>query len=213
MKKFAIAFVMFAALLCNARSMKADPLYTINFTFESYDGTASAYGNLSGFLTWLSNPSDLNLFEVEEGFLSLSVNAPGPFITTASDTVIADGLLEFDNSGLELTVQTDSFGQDCAICFVVPESPSVGGGLIYLNLEVSGAGGLYSGDFDAEVGPDSVPYGIEGTFTLTGQVGNYDLTTGQVITPEPSPWLLLASGLVVIGLLLHRRSHLAANVL
>ena len=49
-------------------------------------------------------------------------------------------------------------------------------------------------------GSEGYFYETDGTLTLSGQAGAYDLT------PEPPSWLLLGSGVILLGFLFYRRS-------
>jgi hypothetical protein len=221
MQRPTLAVVVFVSLLGFAGSAKAD---TIEFSFVStpnLNGTyVDAWGTLTGILSWSTNPADLNLFLVDDGLNSGSItvvsNVPPsptlpahypqtPELNGSSDMNGSHGGYEFVNSPAGITVSNAS-NQLCNVCFQMPGNPADGGDFYFI-INASGLNGEPgNSDIDATNDGFGYAYAIGGTLTLDGQVGAYDLT------PEPPSWLLLASGIALLGFMFYRRPTAVAHL-
>jgi hypothetical protein len=211
MKRPAVAFVVFVALLGVAGSAKAD---TLDFSFISTPNSAGTYvdafGTLTGNVTYLNDPTDENVLLVNAGTITVVSNVPptpfdpsGPTPRTpelnGSSDIGFGGSFLFSNTSAGVNVANGPTGA-CWVCFDMPGNPADGGDFDFeiIATGVNGApdnseiiaGGNGIGDYQ---------YTTDGTLTLYGQVGNYDLT------PEPPSWLLLGSGIALLGFLFYRR--------
>jgi hypothetical protein len=218
MQRPTLAFVVFVSLLGLAGSAKAD---TIDFSFVStpnIDGTyVDASGILTGDLTYSTDPADLNAFAVSSGTITVVSNIqPSPFVpgnypltpelNGSSDTSYSNGGYVFRSSPAGITV-SDMAGQPCNVCFLMPGNPADGGDFTFV-IDASGLNGA-AGNSEivaSDGGSEGYFYETDGTLTLSGQAGAYDLT------PEPPSWLLLGSGVILLGFLFYRRSAAAPQV-
>lgn len=213
MKRPAVAFVVFVALLGVAGSAKAD---TLDFSFISTPNSAGTYvdafGTLTGNVTYLNDPTDENVLLVNAGTITVVSNVPptpfdpsGPIPRTpelngSSDISVSGSGFLFSNSSAGVNVADVGYAI-CDVCFSMQGNPADGGDF-YFEIIASGVNGTpnNSSIVASDGGNHDYLYTTDGTLTLYGQVGNYDLT------PEPPSWLLLGSGIVLLGFLFYRRS-------
>ena len=210
MQRPTLALVAFVSLLGFAGSAKAD---TIDFSFVSTPNSSGTYvdasGTLTGSLTWSTNPADVNVFLETGGTITAVSNVPpSPFVqgkyplipelNGSSDLGGSSGGFQFSNSPNGIIVS--SIGTlDDGVDFYMPGEDNVGGKFFYV-IDASGLNGA-PGNSEIIATDDgfSFYYQTSGTLTLSGQVGAYDLT------PEPPSWLLLGSGVVLLGYFFYRR--------
>lgn len=215
MQRPTLAFVVFASLLGLAGNAKAD---TIEFSFVStpnINGTfVDASGTLTGFLTYSNSadPADLNVLAVGSGTINVvsnippTPNVPGnypqtPELNGSSNDSFGLGGYVFANSPGGITVSDTSNGS-CNVCFLMPGNPADGGNFTFA-IDASGLNGAPGNSeiVASDGGNEGYYYETGGTLTLSGQVGTYDLT------PEPPSWLLLGSGVALLGFMFYRRSE------
>jgi hypothetical protein len=209
-----LAFVGFVSLLGFAGRAKAD---TIDFTFVSTPNSSGTYvdawGTIPGNVTYgnSADPADLNVLVTNSGAtLTVVSNVPPspdpngegtyPLTPELNGSALyggSGGYFQFSNSPNGIVVSNTQR----PMTFFMPGNPD-NGGPYFLYISVSGVNGaannsqLIAGDQGN--GPEE--YFTDGTLTLYGQVGAYELT------PEPPSWLLLASGVALLGFMFHRRS-------
>ena len=121
-----------------------------------------------------------------------------PELNGSSDLGGSSGGFQFSNSPNGIIVS--SIGTlDDGVDFYMPGEDNVGGKFFYV-IDASGLNGA-PGNSEIIATDDgfSFYYQTSGTLTLSGQVGAYDLT------PEPPSWLLLGSGVVLLGYFFYRR--------
>jgi hypothetical protein len=209
-KRLAITFIVLVASFGVGRSAKADSV-TFTFTGANSAGYIDARGTLTGYMTWLSDPAVLNLFEVDSGTITVTSNiAPTPWPSSDtgdnkipefngnSDTSLSRGGFILSNSAGGVTLET--YGGEFGVCFEMPGNPADGGSFIFA-IDAFGVNGTTgnAGVVGTDDGTVGYLYGLPGTLTVYGQLGDYDLT------PEPSSWLLLGSGAILLGFLIYRR--------
>ncbi len=208
-----LAFAVFVSLLGFAGSAKAD---TLEFSFVStpnINGTyVDASGTLTGYLNYSTNPGDLNTLVVTGGTITVVSNVPAtpnvpgnypqtPELNGSSDTSWSNGGYVFVSSPAGIVV-SDAFAEpECNVCFLMPGNPADGGDFTF-SIDVSGLNGAPGNSeiVASDGGAEGYYYAADGTLTLSGQAGAYDLT------PEPPSWFLLGSSVVLLGLMLRRRS-------
>lgn len=213
MKRAVLAGVVFVALLGVAGSAKAD---TIDFSFISTPNAAGTYvdafGTLTGNVTYLDDPADQDLLMVDSGTITVvsnisptPLNASGPLPRTpqlngSSQQSFSDGGFVFSNTSSGVSVSHVGY-DDCDVCFHMRGSPADGGGFTFA-IDPSGLNGAPGNSeiIASDGGANDYLYETGGTLTLSGQVANYALT------PEPPSWLLLGSGILLLGFLFYRRS-------
>jgi len=221
MKRLAIVFIVLAAGFGGVRSAKAD---TVTFTFISAPDSAGTYidatGTLTGSMTYFTDPTDLNLFMVDSGTVTVTSNLtpspwPGdpaqgkiPEFNGYSDTSYSKGGWVLSDP-LGMGVNLLSWPFEFGVALQMPGNPADGGDFT-LGIEASGINGTANnativGTDDGAVG---YYYGLQGTLTVDGQLGSYDLTP----TPEPSSWLLMGSGVLFLGLLVYQKPRTALMV-
>jgi len=209
MQRRTLAVVVFVSLLGVAGSAKAD---TIGFSFVSapnINGTyVDASGTLTGILTF-SDPGDFNVLVTQSGGTITVVsnippspdpNGEGTFPLTPElngSGVGGAGYFQFNNSPNGIIVSDGHF----PLSFGMPGNPA-DGGPFDIHIFVSGLNGTANNSefiaSDDGNGPDQ--YITDGTLTLYGQVGAYDLT------PEPASLLLLGSGVALLVFMVYRKS-------
>jgi hypothetical protein len=213
MNRPALAVAVFVALLGVAGSAKAD---TIDFSFISTPNAAGTYvdafGTLTGNITYLDDPADLDLLMVDAGTITVvsnvsptPSNASGhlprtPQLNGSSNRSFSNGGFVFNNSSTG--VNMSHVGYDgCDVCFSMPGNPADGGGFTFA-IDPSGVNGVLGNSeiIASDGGANDYLYTTGGTLTLSGQVADYALT------PEPPSWLLLGSGVVLLAFLFYRRS-------
>jgi len=211
MQRPTLALVVFVSLLGLAGSAKAD---TIDFRFVStpnINGTyVDASGTFTGDLTYSTNPADLNTLAVSSGTITVVSNIPPspngsgifdltPELNGSSDICFSSGIFEFSNSPNGIIVSSRQIPSN-QVGFYMPGNPTDGGEFDF-DIDASGVNGTANNSqiiaTDDGNGPDQ--YITDGTLTLSGQVGDYDLT------PEPPSWLLLGSGVALLGFMFYRR--------
>ncbi|HSY37700.1 MAG TPA: hypothetical protein VK814_18240 [Acidobacteriaceae bacterium] len=213
MQRPTLALVVFVSLLGVAGSAQAD---TISFSFVSTPNSSGTYvdasGTVTGTLTYFSNPADLNVLLQNGGTITTVSNIPpSPFVegkyplipelNDSSNISSSNGGFQFNNSPDGIIVT--SFGGGAA--FYIPGKDFEGGDF-YFEIEASGLNGAPgNGEIVATDDGFSFYYVTDGTLTLSGQVGAYDLT------PEPPSWLLLGSGVALLGFMFYRRPMAAQH--
>ncbi|MGD0648456.1 MAG: PEP-CTERM sorting domain-containing protein [Acidobacteriaceae bacterium] len=212
MQRPTLALVVFVSLLGLAGSAKAD---TISFSFVSTPNSSGTYVDASGTFTGVIAPSpypaELSDFVLSGGTITVVSNVPPtpsvpysypqtPELNGSSDASLGSGVFEFSNSPNGIIVSTFCCSLN-QVGFLMPGNPAYGGGFVF---EIN-ASGLNGAPGNSEIvagdggnGPDL--YVIDGTLTLSGQAGPYDLT------PEPPSWFLLGSGVALLGFMFLRRS-------
>jgi hypothetical protein len=205
MKNALVGLVGLVVLLGVAGRAKAD---TIDFTFVSTPNSGGTYvdasGTLTGNITYLNNPADQDILFVNSGMITVVSNvpptpyAPGvhpltPELNGNSTTNASGGGFLFANSPGGIVV-SDVGNSPCDVCFVMPGDPADGGDFTF-SIEAIGINGASD---NAEIiasdgGNHGYLYETTGTLTLSGQVADYQLT------PEPPSWLLLGSGVMLLG--------------
>ena len=212
MKNAVIGLMGFVALLAVAGRAKAD---TIEFTFVStpnVDGTyVDASGTFIGNVTYYNNPADQDLLLVNGGTITVVSNVPPtpfdpsipgprtPELNGSSNTAYGGSYL-FTHTAGGVDVTNGPTGV-CYVCFLMPGNPADGGDFD-LYFVVSGVNGALGNSelVASDEGNHDYLYTTDGTLTLYGEVGNYQLT------PEPSSWVLLASGVMLLGFVAYRRT-------
>ena len=212
MQRRTLAVVVFVSLLGVAGSAKAD---TIEFSFVSTPNSSGTYVDAWGTVTGAvanagpAYPGDLNTLVMADGTITVVSNIPPspdpngegifpltPELNGSSDLGFSSGYIVFSNSPNGIIVSsTDPVG------FYMPGNPADGGPFAFY-IFASGVNGTANNSYIIATndgnGPDQ--YITDGTLTLYGQVGAYDLT------PEPPSWLLLGSDVALLGFMFQRRS-------
>jgi hypothetical protein len=209
MQRSTVALVVFASLLGLAGSAKAD---TIDFSFVStpnINGTyVDASGTFTGNVTWSTNPSDLNVFVVSDGTITVVSNIPPspngsgtnsliPELNGSSDSAYSSGVFQLNNSPNGIIVSSSGHPAD-QVGFDMPGNPADGGGFSF-DIDASGVNGAPGNSSIVATDDGSYLYSTDGMLTLDGHVGAYDLT------PEPPSWLLLGSGVVLLGFVFYKK--------
>ncbi len=224
MQRPTLALVVFVLISGLAGSAKAD---TIDFTFVSTPNSSGTYvdasGALTGNLTWSTNPADLNVLVLNGGISGGTITVvsnipPSPFVPGAhflipelngsSDLSSSYGAFQFNNSpggiivssvgtGVAAFVLGSSLGLGAG--FDMPGNPA-DGGPFYFNIFASGINGAPENSAIIASDGEAYEYETDGTLTLDGHVGAYDLT------PEPPSWLLLGSGVMLLAFVGQRKS-------
>jgi hypothetical protein len=229
MQRPTLALVSFVALLGVAGSAKAD---TIDFTFVSTPNNSGTYvdasGTLTGNLTWSTNPADLNVLVLDGGISGGTITVvsnipPSPFVPGAhflipelngsSDLSSSSGVFQFSNSPGGIIVSSVGTGAAFVLGsslglgagFDMPGNPAEGGPF-YFNIFASGINGAPGNSAIIASDGEAYEYETDGTLTLDGQVGAYDLT------PEPPSWLLLGSGVLLLGWMFYRKSAAVQSI-
>lgn len=216
MKRPLIALALLA-LIAVAAKAKAD---TLNFSFVSTPNTngtyVDAYGTLTGTLTYSNSadPTNLNVFVVGTGTINVVSNLPAspngspgypltPALNGSSSKSWSDGGFKFTNTP-EGTAVSNMSTDSCNVCFLMAGNAADGGDFTFV-IDATGLNGVAGNSF-IDAGQDgSGPYNYStgGTLTLTGEAGVYNLT------PEPATWLLLGSGVTLLGFVVYRRTAAA----
>ncbi len=212
MQRPTLALVVFVSLLGVAGSAKAD---TIEFSFVSTpnsNGTyVDAWGTITGGVTY-SNPTDranLDTLVVSSGTITVVSNIPPspsgsganfltPELNGSSDTANSNGVFQFINSPNGIIVYCIA-GSNYQVGFYMPGNPA-GGGEFEFDIDALGLNGAPGNSEIVATDGEQYQYVTDGTLTIDGQVGAYDLT------PEPPSWLLFGSGVVLLGFAFYGRS-------
>ena len=214
MQRPTLALVVFVSLLGLAGSAKAD---TIDFRFVSTPNINGTYVDASGTLTGTvynspsSPPTDLNALLVGGGTITVVSNIPAspfegngvfgiPELNGSSDISFSNSGLQFNNSPNGIIVSNNA-NEPCNVCFLMPGNPAVGGDFTF-TINASGVNGTANNSqiVAGEDGNGPYNYVTDGTLTIDGQVGAYDLT------PEPASLLLLGSGVALLVFMVYRKS-------
>ena len=215
MQRPTLALVLSVSLLGVAGSAKAD---TIEFSFVSTPNSSgtdvAAWGTVTGAVANAgpAYPGDLNTLVMADGTITVvsnisptPLNASGPLPRTpqlngSSQLSFSDGGFVFSNTSSGVSVSHVGY-DDCDVCFHMRGSPADGGGFTFA-IDPSGLNGAPGNSeiIASDGGANDYLYETGGTLTLSGQVANYALT------PEPPSWLLLGSGILLLGFLFYRRS-------
>jgi hypothetical protein len=213
MKNALVGLVGLVVLLGVAERAKAD---TIDFTFVSTPNSGGTYVDAFGTFTGnvvplAANSTDYNLLLVDSGTITVVSNVPPtpfdlsipgprtPELNGSSDTAYGGSYL-FSNTAGGVNVTNGPTGV-CYVCFLMPGAPADGGDfdLYFVVSGINGAAGN-SELVASDEGNHDYLYTTDGTLTLYGQVGNYQLT------PEPASWLLLGSGVMMLGFVGYRKT-------
>jgi hypothetical protein len=209
MQRPTLALVVFVSLLGLAGSAKAD---TIEFSFVSTPNSSGTYVDASGTFTGEIAPSiypdELGDFVLSGGTITVVSNVPPtpsvpysypktPELNGTSDTGPSSGVFEFSNSPNGIIVSTFCCSLN-QVGFYMPGNPA-DGGEFFFDIFASGVNGAPGNSDIVATDEDTYLYSIDGTLTLSGQAGAYDLT------PEPPSWLLLGSGVALLGFVFYKR--------
>jgi hypothetical protein len=149
------------------------------------------------FLSLEENLCTTSLIEPNSNFLIPELNG-------SSDLALTSGVFEFRNSPDGIIVL--SFASSAyQVGFYMPGDPAYGGEFDF-DIDVSGLNGAPDNSEVIASDGDHYTYETDGTLTLDGQAGAYDLT------PEPPSWLLLASGIALLGFMFYRRPAAVAHL-
>lgn len=174
LRRFGVLAVMLLCA-CLVRRAAADDITIANLTAISGapGDTITVYGDLT------NNTGDALYFS--DDAINLSVDGS---VASASDDLIVNAFLGFGPTEVD------------------PGSPLTGVDLF--TIQLSGGSGFYTGNtFDLYGGDDydACSAGTDGCDNqLGGAVFTFDVTGGSnpQITPEPEPWLLLATGVLAV---------------
>jgi hypothetical protein len=204
-----LALVVFVSLLGLAGSAKAD---TISFSFVSTPNSSGTYVDASGTFTGEIAPSiypaELGDFVVSGGTITVVSNIPPspngsgtnsliPELNGSSDVSYITGVFHFSNSPNGIIVSSTQ-GPSNQVGFFMPGNHADGGEFSF-DIDASGLNGAPGNSEILATDDGAYDYITDGTLTLDGQAGAYDLT------PEPPSWLLLGSGVVLLGFMFYRR--------
>jgi PEP-CTERM motif len=193
MKHLPTAVLALAAALAMAPAAKAD---TFDFTFS--DGGVVGSGTLTGTFEGFGNPwliTDCAACTFSDGddsgSVSLVANPNGPGGSNAVGGITYDDLLDlFQVSGTYLT--------ENGLLFEFGSGDYLN---IFFGYSVGGGGPVYYGWYDSPQGNGDFGFESEtGSFTIT----SYDIPASE--TPEPGTLLLMATGMLGLGVFLYRKS-------
>jgi hypothetical protein len=186
MKKYTIALLALATALAIAPALLAD---SFNYTFT--DGSVVATGTLTG------NKVAAGEFNITSGTISITgsaIDGSGIFVPvlpngnfyTGGGTILTFTPLPDTDLFIGANPQIDNNG---AFTFDITSGAGDGNGIALW----SNSPGNYGG------------FGGNWTFNDFGGGASFDATQANAVTPEPSTWLLLGSGMIGLALVAFRK--------